>query len=143
MEKKSDLWSPIERIMKYGGSFILITTMTEKRIYFVGEASINGKTVQTERIDKIIDAETEKTIYEDAFQITKYTDVENYKNKDDFIMNLLSVAYFILKAEGEIEGAVILNAVEEGTDICKWGIRMEILDDEKFQYETFDCATKN
>ena len=121
----------------------MLTTMTEKRIYFVGEASINGKTVQTERIDKIIDAETEKTIYEDAFQITKYTDVENYKNKDDFIMNLLSTAYFILKAEGEIEGSVILNAIEEGTNICKWGIRMVILDDEKFQYETFDYATKN
>ena len=75
-------------------------TMTEKRIYFLGEASINGKTVQTERI-------------------------------------------FILKAEGEIEGAVILKAMEEGTDICKWGIRMEIIDNEKFQYETFDCATKN
>ena len=118
-------------------------TMTEKRIYFLGEASINGKTVQTERIDKIIDAETEKTIYEDVFQITKYADVENYKNKDDFIINLLSVAYFILKAEGEIEGAVILKAMEEGTDICKWGIRMEIIDNEKFQYETFDCATKN
>ena len=117
--------------------------MTEKRIYFVGKASINGKIVQTERIDKIIDAETEKTIYEDAFQITKYTDVENYKNKDDFIMNLLSIVYFVLKAEGEIEGAVILNAIEEGTDICKWGIRMVILDDEKFQYETFDYATKN
>ncbi len=121
----------------------MITTMTEKRIYFVGKASINGKIVQTERIDKIIDAETEKTIYEDAFQITKYIDVENYKNKDDFIMNLLSIVYFVLKAEGEIEGAVILNAIEEGTDICKWGIRMVILDDEKFQYETFDYATKN
>ncbi len=58
-------------------------------------------------------------------------------------MNLLSTAYFILKAEGEIEGSVILNAIEEGTNICKWGIRMVILDDEKFQYETFDCATKN
>lgn len=33
MEKKSDLWSPIERIMKYGGGFILITTMTEKKFY--------------------------------------------------------------------------------------------------------------
>lgn len=129
--------------MKYGGNFILTTTMTEKKIYFVGEASINGKTVQTERIDKIIDAETEKTIYEDVFQITEYADVENYKNKDDFIMHLLSAAYFILKMEGKIEGAVILNAMEESTDICKWGIRMEILDDEKFQYETFDCATKN
>ena len=140
---ESDLRSPIKRNMKYGGSFILITTISEKKNYFVGKASINGKTVQTERIDKIIDAETEKTIYEDAFQITKYTDVENYKNKDDFIMNLLSTAYFILKAEGEIEGSVILNAIEEGTNICKWGIRMVILDDEKFQYETFDCATKN
>lgn len=121
----------------------MIPTVTEKRIYFVGEASINGRTVQTERIDKIIDAETEKPIYEDAFQITKYADVENYKNKDNFIMNLLSTAYFILKVEGEIEGAVILNALEEGTDICKWGIRMEIMDNEKFQYETFDCETKN
>ena len=140
---ESDLRSPIKRNMKYGGSFILITTISEKKNYFVGKASINGKTVQTERIDKIIDAETEKTIYEDAFQITKYIDVENYKNKDDFIMNLLSIVYFVLKAEGEIEGAVILNAIEEGTDICKWGIRMVILDDEKFQYETFDYATKN
>lgn len=33
MEKKSDLWSPIEGIMKYGGSFVLITTMTEKKFY--------------------------------------------------------------------------------------------------------------
>lgn len=33
MEKKSDLWSPIERIIKYGGSFILVTTMTEKKFY--------------------------------------------------------------------------------------------------------------
>ena len=137
------MWSPIERIMRYGGSIILTITMTEKRIYFLGEASINGKTVQTERIDKIIDAETGKAIFTDAFQITEYADVENYKNKDAFIMNLLSVAYFILKAEGEIEGAVILKAMEEGTDICKYGIRMEILDNEKFQYEIFGCATKN
>lgn len=121
----------------------MITAMTKKRIYFVGEASINDKTVQTERIDKIIDPETGKPMFEDAFQITEYADVENYKNKDAFIMNLLSVAYFILKAEGEIEGAVILKAMEEGTDICKWGIRMEIIDNEKFQYETFDCTTKN
>lgn len=118
----------------------MITAMTEKRIYFVGEASINGKTIQTERIDKIIDAETEKPIYEDAFQITEYADVENYKNKDDFVMHLLSTAYFILKMEGKIEGAVTLNAMEESTDTCKWGIRMEILDNEKFQYEIFDCA---
>lgn len=121
----------------------MITAMTEKRIYFVGEASINGKTVQTERIDKIIDPETGKPMFEDAFQITEYADVENYKNKDDFIMHLLSVAYFILKMEGEIEGAVILNAMEESTHTCKWGIKMEILDNEKFQYEIFGCATKN
>ena len=140
---ESDLRSPIKRNMKYGGSFILITTISEKKNYFVGKASINGKIVQTERIDKIIDAETGKAIFTDAFQITEYADVENYKNKDAFIMNLLSVAYFILKAEGEIEGAVILKAMEEGTDICKWGIRMEIIDNEKFQYETFDCTTKN
>ena len=120
----------------------MITAMTKKRIYFVGEASINDKTVQTERIDKIIDPETGKPMFEDAFQITKYADVENYKNKDDFIMNLLSTAYFILKMEGEIEGTVILNAMEEGTDICKYGIRMEILDNEKFQYEIFGCAKK-
>lgn len=33
MEKKSDLWSLIERIIKYGGSFVLVTTMTEKKFY--------------------------------------------------------------------------------------------------------------
>ena len=48
-----------------------------------------------------------------------------------------------MKAEVEIEGSVKMNDIEEGTNICKWGIRMVILDDEKFQYETFDCATKN
>ena len=30
---KSDLWSPSERIMKYGGIFILVTTVTEKKFY--------------------------------------------------------------------------------------------------------------
>lgn len=30
---KSDLWSPINRIMKYGGIFILVTAMTEKKFY--------------------------------------------------------------------------------------------------------------
>ena len=83
---ESDLRSPIKRNMKYGGSFILITTISEKKNYFVGKASINGKTVQTERIDKIIDAETGKAIFTDAFQITEYADVENYKNKDAFKM---------------------------------------------------------
>lgn len=112
--------------------------MTKKNIYFIGEASVNGKIIQTERIDKIVDAETEKPIFEDAFQITEYADIEKYKNKDDFIMNLLSTAYFILKMEGEIEGVVTLNAIEEDTDTCKWGIRMKVLDDEKFQYEMFN-----
>lgn len=27
------MWSPIERIIKYGGSFVLVTTMTEKKFY--------------------------------------------------------------------------------------------------------------
>lgn len=112
--------------------------MINKKIYFIGKASVNGMAVQTERIDKIIDSETGKPMFEDAFQIKEYADVENYKNKDDFIMNLLSTAYFILKMQGEIEGTIVLSAMEEGTDTCKWGIRMEILDDEKFQYETFD-----
>lgn len=111
--------------------------MTKKKIYFIGEASVNGITVQTERIDRITDLETGKLIFEDAFQITEHADIENYKDKDDFIMNLLSTAYFILKMEGEIEGTVTLNAMEEDTDTCKWGIRMEIMDNEKFQYETF------
>lgn len=31
--EESDLWSPIERIRKYGGNFILTTTMTEKKFY--------------------------------------------------------------------------------------------------------------
>lgn len=111
--------------------------MVEKKIYFTGEAIVNGKSIQTGRIEKVVDAETEKPIYEDAFQITEYADLEKYEKKDDFIMNLLSVVYFALKMEGKIEGEVTLNAIEEGTDICKWGIKMEILNDEEFQYETF------
>lgn len=114
--------------------------MIKERIYFIGKALVNGTAVQTERINKIIDPETGKPMFEEAFQMTEYADIENYKNKDDFIMHLLSTACFILKMEGKIEGAVILNAMEESTDTCKWGIRMEILDDEKFQYEIFGCA---
>ena len=116
--------------------------MTKKKIYFIGEAAANGTTVQTKRIDKIIDPETGEPIFEDAFQITEHADIENYKNKDDFIMHLLSAAYFILKMEDEIERVIVLSAREEDTDTCKWGIKMEILDDEKFQYEIFDYASK-
>lgn len=31
--EESDLWSPNERIMKYGGNFILTTIMSEKKLY--------------------------------------------------------------------------------------------------------------
>lgn len=119
----------------------VIKYMKEKKIYFIGKTTVDGKTIQTERIDKIIDPETEKPIFEEAFSITEYADIEKYKDKDDFIMNLLSVVYFVLKWGDEIESVITVNAIEEGTDTCKWGIRMEILDNEKFQYEIFDYVT--
>lgn len=95
----------------------------ERKIYFVGEGTVNGETMQTAKFNQIINPDTSEQIFEDVFQITECADFEKYEQKEDFMASVLAMVYGALSLEGEVEEEITFTAIEEGTDIFLWGCK--------------------
>lgn len=114
----------------------------ERKIYFVGERTVNGETMQTDKFNQIINPDTSEQFFEDVFQITECADFENYERKEDFMVDMLGVVYDALSVESEVGEKIIFSAIEEGTDIFLWGVQVERLDEDTFKYTTLDWKSK-
>ena len=114
----------------------------ERKIYFVGEGTVNGETMQTAKFNQIINPDTSEQIFEDVFQITECSDFEKYEQKEDFMATVLAMVYADLSVEGEVGEEITFTAIEEGTDIFLWGVKVNIIDDDNFQYTTLDWKSK-
>lgn len=114
----------------------------ERKIYFVGEGTVNGETMQTDKFNQIINPDTMGQIFEDVFQITECADFEKYEQKDEFMATVLAMVYSALSLEGEVGNEISFTAIEEGTDIFLWGVNINIIDDDNFQYTTLDWKSK-
>lgn len=114
----------------------------ERKIYFVGEGTVNGEIMQTAKFNQIINPETSEQFFDDVFQITECVDFEKYERKDDFIVDALAVVYDALSLEGEVGEQIIFSAIEEGTDIFLWGVQVDRLDEDTFKYTTLDWKSK-
>lgn len=111
----------------------------ERKIYFVGEGTVNGETMQTPKFNQIVNPDTREQIFEDVFQITDCADFEKYQQKEDFIAAVLAMVYDALSLEGgEVGEEITFTAIEEGTNIFLWGAKVNIVDDDFFQYITLD-----
>lgn len=115
----------------------------ERKIYFVGEGTVNGETMQTAKFNQVINPDTMEQIFEDVFQITECADFEKYEQKEDFMATVLAMVYGALSFEGgEVGEEITFSAIEEGTDLFLWGVQVNIVDDDNFQYTTLDWKSK-
>lgn len=114
----------------------------ERKIYFVGEGTVNGETVQTAKFNQVINPDTMEQIFEDVFQITECADFEKYEQKEDFMASVLAMVYAALSVEGEVGEEITFTAIEEGTDIFLWGVQVNMMDEDNFQYTTLDWKSK-
>lgn len=114
----------------------------ERKIYFVGEGTVNGETMQTAKFNQVINPDTMEQIFEDVFQITDCADFEKYEQKEDFMASVLAMVYGALSLEGEVGEEIMITAIEEGTDTFLWGVQVNVIDDDNFQYTTLDWKSK-
>lgn len=114
----------------------------ERKIYFVGEGTVNGETMQTAKFNQVINPDTMEQIFEDVFQITECADFEKYEQKEDFMASVLAMVYAALSVEGEVGEEITFTAIEEGTDIFLWGVQVNMMDEDNFQYTTLDWKSK-
>ena len=112
--------------------------MNKKKIHFVTEGIVDGKPIQSEKFNQIMNPDTEKIIFDDVFQITECKDFEKYRDKNEFLATVLEMAISYFEDFGDIIGEITLVAIDEKTDIFQWGVSMKILDDGTFQYGTID-----
>lgn len=111
----------------------------KRKIYFVGEGTVNGEIKNTARFNQIINPDTMEQIFEDVFQITECADFEKYEQKEDFMATVLAMVYGALSFEGgEVGEEITFSAIEEGTDIFLWGVKVDVMDEDNFQYTTLD-----
>lgn len=114
----------------------------ERKIYFVGEGTVNGETMQTAKFNQVLNPDTMEQIFEDVFQITECADFEKYEQKEDFMATVLAMVYGALSFEGEVGEEITFSAIEEGTDIFLWGVQVNMMDEDNFQYTTLDWKSK-
>ena len=81
----------------------------KRKIYFVGEGTVNGETMQTAKFNQIINPDTSEQIFEDVFQITECADFEKYEQKEDFMATVLAMVYAVLSVEGEVGEEITLR----------------------------------
>lgn len=110
----------------------------KRKIYFVGEGTVNGETMQTDKFNQVINPDTMEQIFEDVFLITECADFEKYEQKEDFMATVLAMVYEVLALEGEVENEITITAIEDETNIFLWGVKINIIDDDNFQYITLD-----
>lgn len=109
-----------------------------KKIYFVGEGTVNGEKYNTDKFNQVIDPDTQEELFKDIYDITDCADFEKYEHKEDFMSLVIGMAYAALSLEGEVGNEIIVTAIDTQTDIFLWGVKLEIIDDDNFQYTTLD-----
>lgn len=114
----------------------------ERKIYFVGEGTVNGEVMRTAKFNQVINPDTMEQVFEDVFQITECADFEKYEQKENFMATVLAMVYGALSLEGEVGEEITFTAIEEGTDIFLWGVKVNIMDEDNFQYTTLDWKSK-
>jgi hypothetical protein len=112
-----------------------------KKIYFIAECEVDGEIRQSPKIIQLVNPDTEKEIFEEVFQITESKDFNEYTYKEEFIATILSSATNYFEEFGKNLGDILFVAVDSKTDICQFGIKLKVLDDDNFQYETLDCKS--
>lgn len=110
----------------------------KKKIYFIAESVVDGKTIHSEKFNQFINPETGKTIFDDVFLITDYEHFQDYKDKEDFINIVYGMAYNYFSMFGEDIGEITVTAVDEKTDILQWGVKIKPLNDIEFEYAVMD-----
>ena len=101
----------------------------DRKIYFVGEGTVDGQTTNTEKFNQIINPDG-KQMFEEVFQITECADFEKYEQKEDFMTTVLAMVYAALSVEGEVGEEITFTAIEEGTDIFLWGVQVNMMDED-------------
>lgn len=107
-------------------------------IYFVAEAEVDGKTIQSEKFNQIVNPETGETIFDDVFQITEYKDFENYKDKEDFIDTVYEMAHGYFELYGDDIGEITVSAAKDDTNVLQWGVKIKPINDNQFEYTVLD-----
>lgn len=109
-----------------------------KIIYFVAEAEVDGEIIQSEKFNQLVNPKINETIFDDVFQITDCKDFLNYRNKEDFINAIYEMAYSYFSMYGDDIKNLMIIAADGKTDILQWGVKINLLDDEKFEYSVMD-----
>lgn len=110
----------------------------KRKIYFVGEETVNGEKYNTDKFNQVIDPDTQEELFKDIYDITDCADFEKYEHKEDFMSVVIGMAYAALSLEGKVGNEIIVTAIDAQTDIFLWGVKLEIIDDDNFKYTTLD-----
>ncbi len=113
-----------------------------KKIYFVAEAKVDGDIIQSDKFNLFVNPENNDQIFSDVFQITEYRDFEQYKNKEDFIVTVLSMAASYFDVYGDNVKDISIVAIDADTNVFLWGVKFNVVDDDKFQYAILDWKSK-
>lgn len=109
-----------------------------RKIYFVAEAEVDGKVIQSDIFNQIVNPETGDTIFNDVFQITDHKDFEKYSDKEDFINTVYDLAHGYFELYGEDIGEITITAAKDDTNVLQWGVKIKPINDNQFEYTVLD-----
>lgn len=108
------------------------------KIYMIVEAQVDGQTLQSEKFNQLFNPDTEDVGFSEIFNMTDSKEFSDYEKKDDFINVVLGMACELFAEAGEEISDINFLAIEEGTEIFRWGINILEFDEETVQYEIVD-----
>ena len=108
------------------------------KIYMIVEAQVDGQTLQSEKFNQLFNPDTEDVGFSEVFNMTDSKEFSDYEKKDDFINVVLGMACELFAEAGEEISYINFLAIEEGTEIFRWGINILEFDEETVQYEIVD-----
>lgn len=108
------------------------------KIYMIVEAQVDGQTLQSEKFNQLFNPDTEDVGFSEVFNMTDSKEFSDYEKKDDFINVVLGMACDLFAEAGEEISDINFFAIEEGTEIFRWGINILEFDEETVQYEIVD-----
>ena len=108
------------------------------KIYMIVEAQVDGQTLQSEKFNPLFNPDTEDVGFSEVFNMTDSKEFSDYEKKDDFINVVLGMACELFAEAGEEISDINFLAIEEGTEIFRWGINILEFDEETVQYEIVD-----
>lgn len=108
------------------------------KIYMIVEAQVDGQTLQSEKFNQLFNPDTEDVGFSEVFNMTDSKEFSDYEKKDDFIDIVLGMACELFVEAGEEISDITFLAIEEGTEVFRWGINILEFDEETVQYEIVD-----